>query len=165
MSLGFRHKHYGICFISPQRVIPLTVAAILQPKRAYSFIVGGRLLTMRSISSPPLVGPRLGLTRDSTEPAPATLSVTGAVDVCKRPCSLASSDSPLAGGIDADPLIVWFSADEGSDCTRTEHVSLAEVPKGPLLSGRGLEISTDAQAKLLDVVYTAIETYLEYLLN
>ena len=48
-----------------------------------------------------------------------------------------------------------FCADEDSDCIRTEHrVSLAEVQEvqeGGLLSGRRLEISTDAQEKLLDV--------------
>ena len=45
-----------------------------------------------------------------------------------------------------------FCADEDPDCIRTEHrVSLAEVQEGLLLSVRRLEISTDAQEKLLDV--------------
>ena len=112
---------------------------------------GGRLLTMRSISSPPLVGPRLGLTRDSTGPVSATRSLTGAVGVC-RPCWLAGSDASTAGGIDADMPTVGFCAKEDSDCTGTERrVSLAEVPEEPLLSVRGLEVSADAHDEHLDV--------------
>ena len=107
MSLGVRHQHSsGYCFPIPKSIIPLTVGVILQPKRANSFIVGGRSLTMRSISSPPLVGPRLGLTRDSTGIASATPPLTGAAVACKRPCWLAGSDSPLAGGIGADTSAV-----------------------------------------------------------
>ena len=86
---------------SPESVIPLTVGVILQPNRAYSVIDGGRLVTMRSISSPPLVRPRLGLTRDNTGTSIAASS-TGAADVCKVPCCPATSDCPLSGGIGID---------------------------------------------------------------
>ena len=56
-----------------------------------------------------------------------------------------------------------FCPNEDSDCTWTERrVSLAEVPEEPPLSVRGLEISIDAQNELLDVAWTAVETYFEY---
>lgn len=86
---------------SPENVIPLTVGVILQPNRAYSVIDGGRLVTMRSISSPPLVSPRLGLTRDNTGTS-AAASSTGAEDVCKVPCCPTTSDSSLSEGIGVD---------------------------------------------------------------
>ena len=122
MSLGVRHQHnIECCVSSPQSIIPLTVGVMLQPKRAYSFIVGGRSLTMRSISSPPLVGPRLGLTRDSTGIASATPPLMGAALVaCKRPCWLAGSDSPLSGGIGADTSALGLCAGDCRDRTRTE---------------------------------------------
>ena len=57
----------------------LTVGTILEPKRAYSLIDCGRLLTMRTTSSPPLVGPRLGLTRSNTGRS-CSLTGTGGTD-------------------------------------------------------------------------------------
>ena len=120
MGLGARYQHNDLCFTSHKSIIPLTVEVILQPKRANSFIVGGKLLTMRSISSPPLVGPRLGLTRDSTGHASATCSLTGAADVCKEPCWPAGSASLLAGGTGADTPTVGLCAGESRDCTRPE---------------------------------------------
>jgi len=75
---------------------------------------------MRSISSPPLVGPRLGLTRDSTGHASATCSLAGVADVGNAACWPAGSDSSFAGGTDADSSTVGLCSGEGRDCTRTE---------------------------------------------
>ena len=152
MGLGARHQQNDFCSTSHESIIPLTVAVILQPKRANSFIVGGRLLTMRSISSPPLVGPRLGLTRDSTGPASATCSSTGAADVGKDPCWPAGSDSLLAGGPDADTSTVGLCAGEGRDCTRPgRRSSPAEVPEVLAPNVHRLEISPEVQSKPLYV--------------
>ena len=148
MGLGARHQHNGFRLTNPKSINPPTVAVILQPKRAYRFIVGGRLLTMRTISSPPLVGPRLGLTRDSTGPASATGALTAATDVRKGRCWPASSDSMLAGGTGADTSIVELCAGEGRDCPRTERWSspvevLEELPPNV----RGFKISPEVQSK------------------
>ena len=120
MRLGARHQRNDLCLTSVKSINPLTVAVILQPKRAYSFLVDGRLLTMRSISSSPLVGPRLGLTRDSTEPASATCSLTGAADVCKGPCWTASADALFAKGTGAGIPTEGLCAGEGRDGPRTK---------------------------------------------
>ena len=125
----------------------LTVGVILQPKRAYSLLVVGRLLTMRSISSPPLVGPRLGLTRDNIGPS-ATCSLIGAADVCKRPRWPADSDSSWAWGIGADTSAVGLCTDEDRGCTRPERWSSpADVPEELPLCVRGLERSPEVQSE------------------
>jgi len=109
-------------------VITLTVGAILLPKRAYNLMVGGRLLTMRSISSPPLVGPRLGLTRDNTGTSSSTSSSIGIAVVCNVLGWPAGPESSLAEGIGANTPIRGPCAGEDGDCSRLEH-SPAEVPE------------------------------------
>ena len=107
---------------------------------------------MRRISSPPLVGPRLGLTRDSTGPASATRSSTGAAAACKGLCWLAGSDCLSAGGVDADTSIVALCSGECRGCTRTEQGSSpAEVPEELLLIVRGLEIFPEVQFEPLGI--------------
>jgi len=107
---------------------------------------------MRSISSPPLVGPRLGLTRDSTGHASATSSLVGVADVGNTPCWPASSDSLFSGGTGADTSTEGICAGEGRDCTRTEcWCSPAEVPEELPPNVRVLEIPPDVQSKPLGV--------------
>ena len=138
-----------LCFTSHRCISPLTVGVILHPKRAYSFTAGGRLLTMRKMTSPPLVGPRSGWTRDSSGSASATCSFTRPADDCKEPRWPAGSDSLLAGGTDADTSIGGLCTGEGRDCTRPERWSSpAEVPEVLAPNVRGLEISPEVQSKL-----------------
>ena len=92
--------------------MPLTVGATLLPKRAYSLTVGGRLLTMRTISSPPFVEPRLGFTRDSTGSSSSTCSLIG-TDTREGPYS------SMVRGLDANaPNRVI--GDENKDCACAE---------------------------------------------
>jgi len=113
----------------------------LLPKRAYNRVVVGRLLTMRRISSPPLVEPRLGLTRDNTGAASSTSSSIGIAAVCKVLGWPAGSESSLAEGIGANTPIRGLCADEGGDCARLGP-SPAEVPE-LLLDTHALEISPE----------------------
>ena len=109
------------------------------PKRAYNMVVGGRLLTIRSISSPPLVGPRLGLTRDNTGTSSSTSSSIGMAAVREALGWPAGSESSLAEGIGVNTPIRGPCDDEDGDCACLEP-SPAEVPE-PLLDTHALEIS------------------------
>ena len=141
-------------------MIPLTVRAILQPKRAYSLMDGGRLLTMRSISSPPLVGPRLGFTRDNSG---SSSSLIGIADAGKGPCWLVGSDSSLARGIGADTSVRGRCVGEDEDWASTGRWSSppAEVPDELLLDAHALEISPKGELQYIEPF--AIEAYFDYL--
>ena len=121
-------------------IITPTVGAILLPKRAYNLMVGDRLLTMRTISSPPLVEPRLGLMQDNTGTSSSTCTSIGIAGVCKALGWPAGSESSLAEGIGVNTPIRGPCSDESGDCACLEP-SPAEVPE-PFLDTHVLEIST-----------------------
>jgi len=93
---------------------------------------------MRSISSPPLVGPRLGLTRDNTGTSSSTSSAIGIAVVCKVLGWPAGSESSLAKGTGPNTPMRGPCAGEDGDCTRLER-SPAEVPE-LLLETHALEM-------------------------